>query len=70
MKAIPCILMCEAELCQQGIYNTLYETEMDGMEKSGMRVTTNEDYFWQLQEQLYSIYRNGQCPEKINESRY
>ena len=51
--------MCEAELCQQGIYNTLYETEMDGMEKSGMRVTTNEDYFWQLQEQLYSIYRNN-----------
>lgn len=53
--------MCEAELCQQGTYNTLYEIEMDGMEKSGMRIT-NEDYFWQLQEQLYSIYRNGQCP--------
>ena len=48
MKAIPCILMCETELCQQGTYNTLYETEMDGMEKSGMCITTNEYYFWQL----------------------
>lgn len=62
--------MCEAELCQQGTYNTLYETEMDGMEKSGMCITTNEYYFWQLQEQLYNIYSNGQCPEKIDERRY
>lgn len=42
--------MCEAEFYQQGTYNTLYETEMDGKEKSGMCITTNEYYFWQLQE--------------------
>lgn len=56
--------MHEAEFYQQGTYNTLYETEMDGMEKSGMCITTNEYYFWQLQEQLCNIYSNNQCPEK------